>query len=323
MTTTGRVRHANGNGGLRRQEARAGCTLIVPTLVVILVVIILPLAWAIMLAFQDIELIEIRQVGIFSNYTLDNILAVLTAPGFRQALVTTLIYTTSGTFLSVGIGLVAALVVRRNFRGRTIVRASMLLPYVAPVVAATFVWEVMLNPQFGIVNTWGTKYLGWDSAVGFLSQKNQVVSLLGFEFTVPIALLTVIAFEAWRYFPFAFLFLLARVQALPGDVEEAAWVDGATPLQRFRYVIFPQLWPVIAVLSVLRFIWTFNKFDDIYLLTGGGAGTEVVSVRVYNFLTARGDIGAAAAQALVLSLVLVVCVGLFLWLSAPKSKEAE
>ena len=110
-----------------------------------------------------------------------------------------------------------------------------------------------------------------------------------------------IAFEAWRSFPFAFLFLTARLQAVPGTLEEAAHVDGATPTQRFRYVVLPQLLPTIAVLSVLRFIWTFNSFDDIYLLTGGGAGTEVVSVRVFNALTARGDIGVASAQALVLA----------------------
>ena len=118
---------------------------------------------------------------------------------------------------------------------------------------------------------------------------------------MPTALLTVIAFETWRYFPFAFLFLVARMQAIPGDLDEAARVDGASVWQRFRNVVWPQLVPVIAVLAVLRFIFTFNKFDDIYLLTGGGAGTEVVSVRVYDFLTARKDVGLAAAQAVVLA----------------------
>ena len=88
-------------------------------------------------------------------------------------------------------------------------------------------------------------------------------------------------------------------------------MDGATVSQRFRYVVFPQLLPTIALLAVLRFIFTFNEFDDIYLLTGGGAGTEVVSVRVYDLLTARGDVGAASAQALVLALVLVVLLALY------------
>jgi multiple sugar transport system permease protein len=191
------------------------------------------------------------------------------------------------------------------------VRASVLLPYVAPVVAVTFVWQIMLSPQFGIVNNWGTRFLGWDRPIAFLSQREYDASLFGWHFDVPLALLTVIAFEAWRSFPFAFLFLTARISALPGDLEEAAVVDGATVSQRFRYVVFPQLLPTIALLAVLRFIFTFNEFDDIYLLTGGAAGTQVASVRVYDLLTARGDIGAASAQALVLAGVLVVLLAVY------------
>jgi multiple sugar transport system permease protein len=126
-----------------------------------------------------------------------------------------------------------------------------------------------------------------------------------------MALFTVIAFETWRYFPFAFLFLLARLQAVPAVLEEAAVVDGTTPWQRFRFILLPQLLPVIALLSVLRFIMTFNKFDDVYLLTGGGAGTDVVAVRVYRFLTARFDVGLASAQAVVLAVVLIVLLGLY------------
>ena len=109
----------------------------------------------------------------------------------------------------------------------------MLLPYVAPVVAVTFVWQTMLNPQFGIVNHWGTTLLGWDDPIAFLTQR-PAVSLFGIESTCRVALLTVILFEAWRYFPFAFLFITARMQAMPGELEEAAIVDGATPTQRFR-----------------------------------------------------------------------------------------
>jgi len=196
----------------------------------------------------------------------------------------------------------------------------MLLPYIAPVVAATFVWKTMLNPQFGVVNYWGTRLLGWDKPVAFLSATSNEVSPLGWHFTVPTALLTVIAFEAWRTFPFVFLFLTARLQAAPISLEEAAQVDGATPTQRFRYIILPQLLPTIAMLSVLRFIWTFNGFDDIYLLTGGGAGTQVVAVRVFNFLTARGDIGSASAQALVLAVILAVLVGIYLRKFAKKEE---
>ena len=98
---------------------------------------------------------------------------------------------------------------------------------------------------------------------------------------------------------------------------------GATPTQRFRHVLLPQLGPVIALLCVLRFIMTFNKFDDVYLLTGGGAGTDVVSVRVYQFLTARFDIGAASAQALVLAAGLIVLLIIYLRFLAPRVEEGE
>lgn len=287
---------------LREQEGRAGLALISPTLIITLVVVVLPLLWAIMLAFQDVRLINIRQVGLFGGYTLENFTYVLAEPGFWSALANTMIYTVAGTGLSIVIGLVAALALRDRFRGRTLVRASILIPYVAPVVAVTFLWETMLNPQYGIVNTWLSQ------PIAFLTQARG--TFLGVE--VPVALLTVIAFEAWRYFPFAFLFILARIQALPAELDEAAVVDGATPTQRFRYVILPQLWRIIALLAVLRFVFTFTKFDDVYLLTGGGAGTEVVSVRVYNFLTARDDLGASAAQAIVLALVLVVFLVIYL-----------
>ncbi|MER7892966.1 sugar ABC transporter permease [Micromonospora sp. NPDC094482] len=284
---------------LRRRESRAGLALVAPTLLVVLAVIGIPIVWTVVLAFQRVRLATLRRTGLFGEFTLDNIDRVLHTPGFADSLWTTLVYSVGSTLGSIVLGLVAALVVRRPFRGRTLVRASMLLPYVAPVVAMTFVWQVMLDPQLGIVNHWGQRLLGWDAPVPFLSQDST-------------ALWTVIAFESWRYFPFAFLFLLARLQAVPGELEEAARVDGATPTQQFRHILLPQLMPVIALLGVLRFIMTFNKFDDVYLLTGGAAGTEVVSVRVYEFLTARTDIGAAAAQAVVLAVVLIVFVVIYL-----------
>ncbi|MEV0158100.1 sugar ABC transporter permease [Micromonospora sp. NPDC050686] len=284
---------------LRRRESRAGLALVAPTLLVVLAVIGIPIVWTLVLAFQRVRLATLRKTGLFGEFTLDNFERVLHTPGFADTLWTTLVYAVGATFGSIVIGLVAALVVRRPFKGRTLVRASMLLPYVAPVVAVAFVWQVLLDPQLGLVNNWGQRFLGWDTPIPFLSQEST-------------ALWTVIGFEAWRYFPFAFLFLLARLQAVPGDLEEAARVDGATPTQRFRHILFPQLLPVIALLALLRFIMTFNKFDDVYLLTGGAAGTEVVSVRVYQFLTARTDIGAAAAQAVVLAVVLIVFVAIYL-----------
>ena len=105
-----------------------------------------------------------------------------------------------------------------------------------------------------------------------------------------------IVFEGWRYFPFAFLFLMARLEAMSYEPEEASLVDGATPWQNFWHIVFPQLLPIIALLAMLRTIWTFNEFDDIFLLTGGAAGTGVASVKIYTFLTVQRNVGTAAAQ---------------------------
>ena len=297
---------------LRQQESRAGLALLSPTLIIVLALVVLPILWTVLISFQHLRLRTLNRTGLFDvPYTLQNFTTVLTSSGFLQALWTTVVYSVVGTALVIVLGLVAALVVRSPFRGRTLVRASMLLPYIAPVVAVTFVWNVALDPQLGIVNAVGTERLGWKNPVPFLSEGSGTLSLFGLRLGVPTALVMVILYQAWRYFPFAFLFILARLQAVPGELDEAARVDGATPLQRFWYITLPQLKGVIALLAVLRLIWTFNEFDDIFLLTGGGAGTEVVSVRVYRSLTARGDIGGAAAMSLVLAALL--CVLLFFY----------
>ncbi|MEU4442397.1 sugar ABC transporter permease [Actinosynnema sp. NPDC050801] len=299
---------------LRQHDARTGLLLLTPTLVIVLAVVLVPLAWSVLIAFQRVRLIDVGRTGLFEKLTADNFARVFASDVLWNSLRTTVVYTAGSTFLAIALGLVAALAVRRPFPGRAFVRAAMLIPYVAPVVAVTFVWRVLLNPEFGIVNSWGRRLFGWDDPVAFLSQGRGEITLFGLDVPVPTALLTVIAFEGWRYFPFAFLFLLARLSALPGDLEEAATVDGATPTQRFRHIVLPQLMPVIAVLVVLRTIWTFNEFDDIFLLTGGAAGTEVVSVRVYELLTVQRNVGAAAAQSVLLAVVLVVLVGAYLWL---------
>lgn len=300
-----------GGSARAREDRRAGYLLITPTVVIVFTMVVLPIVWTISLGFQQIRLLNLRSAGVIGDYSLENFRNVLGSSGFVDALMTTLVYSVVGTTFAIGLGLLAALALRQPFRGRGLVRACMLVPYVAPVVAATFVWSTMLNPQFGIINHYGTQLLGWNEPIAFLSS-SEPVSILGFDTHVSVALLSCVLFEAWRSFPFAFLFLTARIQAIPESLEEAATVDGATPTQRFRYIVLPQLLPTIAVLTVLRFIWTFNNFDDIYLLTGGGAGTQVVAVRVYDYLINRGDIGAAAAQALVLAAILAVLVTVYL-----------
>jgi multiple sugar transport system permease protein len=276
----------------------------VPTLCILLFIVIIPAAWTIDLAFQRVNLLNIRSAGITGPYTFANFEQVIKGPGFMSGITDTLAYSVFGTLLSVLLGLAAALALRGRFFGRSLARGIMLLPYVAPVVAVAYVWQVMLNPTLGVVNQIGVNWLGWQHAIPFLSEQSGRLPLTGNAVSVPTALIVVILFDTWRYFPFALLFYSARVQALPPELEEAAKVDGATAMQRFRYVIYPQLRNVTLLLVLLRFIWTFNKFDDIYLLTGGGAGTQVVSIRVYQFLTAYSNVGASTAEALLLAVLL-------------------
>jgi multiple sugar transport system permease protein len=308
---------------LRQQEARTGAALVSPTFILVVAMVILPVLWTFVLAFKDLPLSGIRTTGLVEGpYTLDNFTAIFQSSEFWRSLLITLEYSVGGTVLSIGLGLAAALLVWQPFRGRAAVRAAMLIPYVAPVVGAALVWQVMLSPQFGIANSIGQDVLGWNAPIPFLSQRSGDLSVLGLTIPVPTALLTVIAFEAWRSFPFAFLFLIARLQSMPREYDDAARVDGATPLQRFRYIMLPQLAGIIALIAALRFIWTFNRFDEVYLLTGGGAGTDVVPVQVYNVLTAQNDVGGAAALTVVLGALLAIALGAYLVYSFSRSRRA-
>jgi len=299
-------------GTRARQDSRAGLALVSPTVIVVIVMVVLPVLWALLLSFQRIRLSSIRRLDLLGGeYTLRNYDLLLGSSGFLDAAKVTLMYSVFGTLGAILLGLTAALLVRRSFRGRGLVRGVLLLPWVAPVVALTFIWQVLLSPQLGFVNAVGTDILGWNQPIPFLSQERGEIALFGLSIGVPTALLAVIAFEAWKSFPFAFLFILARLQAAPPDLEEAARVDGATPTQIFRHILLPQLAGVIALIAVLRFIWTFNAFDEIYLLTGGGAGTEVLATQVYTFLQSRSDVGASAAVAMFMAAVLAIFLAIY------------
>ena len=125
----------------------------------------------------------------------------------------------------------------------------------------------------------------------------------------------VILFEIWRYFPLSFLFILARMQSIPKDVYEAAEMDGASPLQQFWFLSLPNIVGILAILFLLRFIWTFNKFDDIFLLTGGNAGTRTLTVNVYEQAFAISNLGAGAAVASVVFVILLIVSGIFIYFS--------
>ncbi len=245
------------------------------------------------------------------HFTLANFRKVLSGREFWPALGVTLTYTILGTIGSILLGLFAAQLLDESFIGKGLLRGFFLFPYVAPVIAVTFTWAFLLDPLSGAVNALGQRFGLLGQAVAFLSQRSFEVNLFGLHLALPLALSTVIAFEAWRYFPFAFLFILARFQAIPGEMYEAAEVDGASPLQQFWFITLPQLVGILSTLFLLRFIWTFNKFDDIFLLTGGAAGTKTLTVQVYDQAFALADLGAGAAVAVALFVILAAFMVLY------------
>ena len=221
-------------------------------------------------------------------------------------------YTVFGTAGALVVGLFAAQIMKRSFPGRSLVRGLLLFPYVAPVIAVAFSWVVLFDPFSGIVNAMLVQTNITDNPINFFGQRSIVVDFFGFSFGLPLALTMVIIFEIWRYFPLAFLFILARMQSIPSDIYEAAEIDGATPLQQFWFLSMPFIAGILAILFLLRFIWTFNKFDDIFLLTGGNAGTRTLTVSVYEQAFAISNLGAGAAVAVVIFVLLLIFAIIFI-----------
>ncbi len=220
------------------------------------------------------------------GFTLENFRKVFDGGEFWAVLWTTLFYTVFGTIGALVFGLFAALLLNKSFRGQGILRGLYLFPYVAPVIAVAFTWVTLFDPFSG-------------SANALLQQMGVANEPINFFGERPLALITVTVFEIWRYFPLSFLFILTRMQSIDTDMYEAADMDGASPFQQFWYLSLPQLLGILSVLFLLRFIWTFNKFDDIFLLTGGNAGTRTLTVNVYEQAFALSNIGAGAAVAVV------------------------
>ncbi len=285
---------------LRQRIADLAYGMLLPTFLLVLGIVVLPMLWNVLFALRPITLRNLAQADILSleDLSFDNFDRVISARRgrFWYLLRISLFYTFCGSLLAILMGMIAALIVKEKFPGRGIYRGILLFPYIAPVVAVAFIWQQLLQARFGFVNE-----LMADAGM----QRKDFLTTPGW------ALFSVILFSGWRYFPFAFLFILARIQAIPEELYEAAKVDGAAPSQRLLYVTFPQLRAVFGTLFLLRFIWTFNKFEDIFLLNGGAADTEVLPVQIYNWLFARKNVGASSAVAMIMALVLFLLVGIY------------
>ena len=227
-----------------------------------------------------------------SEFTLKNFAYIFDSSEFWTVIYATLFYTVFGTIGALVVGLFAALLLNIDFRGKGLIRGLYLFPYVAPVIAVAFAWVILFDPFSGSINALLVQMEVVDTPINFFGQK-------------PYALIMVTVFEIWRYFPLSFLFILARMQAIDVEMYEAADMDGASPFQIFWYLSLPTLMGILSILFLLRFIWTFNKFDDIFLLTGGSADTRTLTVNVYEQAFAVSNIGAGSAVAVLIFVFLL------------------
>jgi multiple sugar transport system permease protein len=307
----------------RSAEQRTAYALLAPALIVLVALVAVPVVWNLLISLQRLRLLDLRNFGVLSfldtGLTLNNFQQVLAQADFWPTVWRTVLYAVLGTTFCLILGLWAALAMRRPFPGRGIVRALLLLPYVTPMIAATFTWRTMLSPQYGVVNAWGQALFSMPR-VDFFGQGRLPIQMGDWTWNFPLSFAMVIVFEAWRYFPFAYIFLQARMQAISPDLYEAARVDGATIRQQFRHVTWPSLTGVIVLLFLLRFIWNFNDFTSVFLLTGGQSGTRVIAVEIYNWLIARGNPGAASALSILLALVLVLALVIYFRVFARKEE---
>jgi len=289
------------------QEARLAWTLISPTALIVFSIVIFPAIFSIWVSFHDVGLHNLNDVFHAPFVGWGNYQKVFDDYAFKfqgmqswGAAVTSIVYSFAGTALTLVVGLAAALLLNQPFRGRGLTRAIFLFPYVAPVVSIAFVWRWLLDPRpSGILNDILMNLNIIDLPMAYLSQRG-------------LALVLVIVFEAWRYFPFAMLMILARLQAIDSTLYEAAEVDGANVIQKFWNITVPELRYVLGSIFLLRLMWTFNKFDDIFLLTGGGFGTKVLPVLTYEFSFRLFDFGRGAATAMILLVILVIFIAFYI-----------
>jgi multiple sugar transport system permease protein len=218
---------------------------------------------------------------------------------FRTAFWNTCWYTAWATVFKLVLGMYLALLLNRNFRGKRLVRASMLLPFIVPTVLSTFAWRWMFDPTFSVLN--------W-----LLYQSGLIVTKIPFLSNGDYGLWCAIVVNTWRGMPFFAITLLAGLQTINPDLHEAASLDGANGWHRFWNVTWPLLKPVTIVVVVFSVIQTFSDFQLIYVLTGGGPAnaTHLIATYAYQVGVATGLLGEGAAISLFMLPVLFIVVWL-------------
>lgn len=276
-----------------RREVLLGYLLVLPSLILIGAVILYPLAYNVYLGFTEVPLNpDTPPIWI----GLENYATLLGSGRFWDATYNTIIFTVASSLLATGVGLGVALLFDRTFRGRRLARGLVLLPHVTPIIAVAFAWQFMLNPLWGSVPVL-LEWLGiYQSDVGLLQSQRH-------------ALLMAIIFDTWRNFPFAFLLFIARLQAIPQSMYEAATIDGAGRFAQFKDIILPELKGTILIAILLRFVWEFNAFEPVWLLT---RNLLTLPIFAYQSAFANFEQGYGAAIAVLLFLMQLIMVAIYM-----------
>ncbi|WP_219412583.1 carbohydrate ABC transporter permease [Pseudonocardia nigra] len=281
----------HGRGGRRRRAGNGMNHLfLLPAVVFVAVTVIYPLVYNVVQAFQDVGLREIVDGGAewvgFANFADQ-----FGRPEFWRALYLSLAYTVGTVTLTYVGGLALALLFVREFRGRNVMRALLLLAWILPTVVGANVWRWLLDGSYGLLN----------AALRGLGLIDQDVFWLG---RPGPALVSVIVGTAWSFAPFAMILLVAGLQSVPSMLYEAARIDGANAWQQFRWVTLPALRPVSITVMLLIFIFAFKTFDTVYLMTGGGPGGATLTLPLYAYQEAfefrRYDTAAVATTVMLL-----------------------
>ncbi len=252
---------------MARSGAAIGIAGVLPALALIAALVVYPVGYVIWLGFFDKHSFFPAQTWVgLGNYAL-----ILRDEEFWDSLRKGAVYAASTTVLQLVFGVAAALVLNEAFRGRTVVRALVLFPYMIPTIVAVIVWRWLLNETYGLVDhllvAWGLV--------------REPVVWLGIDHVMT----SLVAMSVWQFAPFVVLSVLARLQSIPPELYEAARVDGASRWRRFRHVTLPQIRGVLFVVVLLRSIWMFTKFDTVWLWgEGAGAGREIRTLPVYAYM---------------------------------------
>jgi multiple sugar transport system permease protein len=249
----------------RRRESTFPYTLLVPVVIFEVVFVVYPIIRGILLSFHETNFGVTKFVGL-AQYR-----QMLHDPIFWSSIRTTFEFTFAMIAVWLVLGLGVALLMNWSFRGRGFVRAILAIPWAVPDIPIVLTFTIMLDPNFGILNRFAAFIPGVHHHIQWLSSPN-------------LAFIAIIVMVGWKGFPFFSLILLSSLQAIPDELYEAAKVDGAGSLRRFRSITLPSLRPTLGLLGVLGFIFSFQQFSLIYLSTGGGPGTDTstLAITIYN-----------------------------------------